>query len=113
MTTYWKPPVYGVHGRETQWLNNTVQSHDMFCGCDSPFEHLILAYAKRSHLYGATPNSLEKIQKCLTFTEDKNTQTDGSSEEETENGGPEGDLNFGDLERLFEEDGPFTENAEG
>ncbi len=109
MSLYWKPPVYGVEGREVQWLNNTVQSHDIFCGCDDPFMHLVFAFAKRSTRFGISKNSLQQMQKCLTTSEEKGTQTDGSTDSEEETGGPEGDLNFGDLEKLFEQDGELTE----
>lgn len=112
MTTFWKPPVYGVEGRIVQWLNNTVQGHDMICGCDTPVQHLIFEFAKRSSHYGLTAENLNNMTKCLTFTEEKDTQTDSTSEEEHD-GGPEGDLTFGDLDKLFEGDDPFTADATG
>lgn len=113
MSLFWKPPVYGVEGREVQWLNNTVQAHDMFCGCDEPFKHFVFAFAKKSHRYGITADNLDQMRKCLTTTEDKETQTDGSTDTEPEDGGPEGDLTYGDLAQLFEQDGDFTEEDKG
>lgn len=113
MSVFWKPPLYGVSGREVQWLNNTAQAHDMFCGCDEPFQHFIYSFAKRSHNYGITTENLRSMQKCLTTTEEKGTQTDTSTDTDDDTGGPEGDLTTGELEKLFAEDGDFTENHTG
>lgn len=113
MSAFWKPPQYGVQGRTIQWLNNTVQAHDIFCGCDEPFEHFIFAFAKSAGNYGITPEQLKRIQKCLTTTEDKEIQTDGTTGTDEEDGGPEGDLTTGELEKLFAEETPFAEENTG
>lgn len=109
----WKPPVYGVAGRELQWLNNTIQAHDMFCGCDNPALHFIEILAKKSTHFGLNATQLTKIEKCLFGTATKETQTDSSGESADETTGPEGALEFGDLEKLFEQDGTFEEPTTG
>lgn len=113
MSTFWKPPLYGVQGRELQWLNNTVQAHEIFCGCDTPIQHFVFAFTKRATNYGLTADNLDSMRKCLTFTQDAGTQTDGTSDEEDGIGGPEGDLSPGDLDKLFEGDDPFTTEDTG
>lgn len=106
----WKPPQYGIRGRETQWIGSIIQTHDCFCGCEDPLKHLITAASRRGGLYSIDEKKAKTILKCLsTTTEDGATQTSG----EEDVGGPEGDLDFGDLEKLFEEDGPLTENDAG
>lgn len=106
----WKPPQYGIRGRENQWIGSIIQTHDCFCGCDDPLKHLIYTATKRGGLYGLKEDTAKTILKCLsTKTEDGSTQTSG----EEDAAGPEGDLDFGDLEKLFEEDGPLTEDADG
>ncbi len=109
----WKPPVYGVQGREIQWLNNTVQAHEIFCGCNNAALHFIQVLAKKSTHFGLEAADLTKIQQCLFGTATKETQTDSTGETEDENTGPEGNLDFGDLEKLFEDDGTFEEPTTG
>lgn len=109
MSKLWKPPVFTNSQLELQWINNTVQAHELFCGCTAPLQHFFQTCIKKSSYLGINKNNL---QKCLTFTETTGTQTDGTSEEDNA-AGPEGDLIYGELEKLFENDGEFKEEDEG
>lgn len=82
MSKYLKPTLYEGRALENQWINDIFTSHDLFCGCLKPIEHL---------------NHIINQQKCLRFEDVATT---------TEIGGPgdENDLGIeeGDLDKLFE-----------
>lgn len=40
MSKFLKPCLYSGKGVEGQWINNICGSHDLFCGCCNPFDHL-------------------------------------------------------------------------
>ncbi len=107
MPKYWMPPVYNVEGRNQQWLNNIVGMHDVWCGCNKPFVHLFHTLITKNGFNQLTPTEIQEIKQCLGPTSDKGTSTE---EKDTEKDGPEGDLTFGDLEKLFEEDGEFPDD---
>lgn len=107
----WKPPQYGVRGRENCWISSILQGHDTFCGCDKPFLHLIKRAAKEDGLLGLNREEAIKILQCPTT---QTTKEDGAlCTTATEKDGPEGDLTEGDLERLFEEEDPFSSDDTG
>ncbi len=86
MSKYFEPPNYGIKGLELQWINNTVQSHDLICGCTKPFKHLQDILQTRG------------TQLCLTAggtTEDKDDPKDGDAVDH---------LLEGELEDLFSKD---------
>ncbi len=99
----WLPPIYNVSGREQQWVNSIVNMHDTFCGCDGPFHHLIYILQKKGGFNQLTAKEENNIKKCLTTPTEPTTDAATSTAEE--NGNPEGDLDFGDLEALFSEGG--------
>ncbi len=108
----WKPTKYGLKAKETNWLNGTVTIHDTFCGCNEPMLHFIKALTNRGGLYTSEPEELRKlIEECLT------TGTNGNTEKITtlagNIGGPEDVLDGVDIEKLFENDGPSTSDADG
>lgn len=95
MSMFWKPTPYGPRERETHWINFCVKNHDLFCGCDTPADHLLYALTERSGKLQTSKQALENATKCLT------TQDGG----ETATGGEDAlDLLDGELERLFEND---------
>lgn len=107
----WKPPQYGVRGRENCWISSILQGHDTFCGCDKPILHLINRAVKEEGLLGLNKEQATKLQKCLTT---ENTKEDGAlTTTATEKDGPEGDLMDGELEKLFEEEDPFSSEDTG
>ncbi len=106
----WCPPLYGTRGQELQWLQGTLQNHDTFCGCKNPILHLIKIGLRHGGVQEFTEDNLKTFVKCHLTTEDT-TETDGKEPEDTP--GPEGDLDFGDLDKLFEEEDPFTEESTG
>lgn len=104
------PSIYNVKGRATQWINSIVSGHDCWCGCDKPFFHLFYLLQKQEGFNQLTAQEEKDIKKCLTST--TTTTADVGTATDQENGGPEGDLDFGDLDQLFAEDGP-GEDAQG
>lgn len=110
MTT-WIAPKYGVRARETNFINQTIAAHDNFCGCDTPIKHLLNATITRGGIFGLTDSENNLLRKCLGGTETDGT--DGTTEENQDSLGPEGDILEGELQKLFEEDGPFTEEDIG
>ena len=88
MSDYLKPTAYQGRALELQWMNTTVNCHDLMCGCMKPVEHLQYLISTTSGL------------KCLPSTA---TATDG--------GDPGTDavdvLEPGDLDTLFADD--FTD----
>lgn len=103
MSFPWMPPIYNVKGRTTQWINSCVSTHDCFCGCDKPLYHLIYELQKQGgfHQIGVEEENL--IKKCLgTRTV---ATTDASTTTAPEEPELEGDINIGDLELLFAENG--------
>ncbi len=85
MSHYLREPLYKGRSLDQQWLNNIVSSHDLMCGCSTPFKHL------------------KDILKCRG-------DTDGEEEDKDHGTSlvPEDGFDAGDLETLFEE--PFTED---
>lgn len=112
MSKLWKPSQYGVRAKETHWLNFTIAGHDLWCGCDTPLLHLLKAANERGGIFGLPQQQLEKLIKCLSSTEATGDHGDTTTEENTKD--PEDDIiNPGDLEKLFEEEDPFTEDSDG
>lgn len=82
MSKFLKEPIYSPRQLEQQWLNNTVQSHALICGCEEPFNHL---------------QYLLKKEKCH-LTKDIGIGTN-------QNGNEDADdfvLDDGDLQKLFD-----------
>lgn len=82
MSKFLTPPCYNGRALETQWMNNIFQSHDLFCGCLEPINHLTF---------------LINQQKCHRSTlDDADGQGKGKDTEEI-------GVDIGDLEELFKE----------
>ena len=83
MSEYLKPCLYKGKAVEQQWINGIYTSHDLFCGCNDPIQHLAAI--------------LKPKQLCLpSTTEDAGTQTHGEEKDY--------DLEEGDLDALFAND---------
>nr|ALN98250.1 ORF2 [Gorilla anellovirus] len=108
MSDVWKPSVYGVNGRELQWLNGTLNNHDSFCGCDNPVFHFFCIVTRRGTTLGLNKKALKTIQKCLTTGKETSDgeETGGAASTHT----PEDGFDFGDLETLFAKE---DDTAEG
>lgn len=85
MSSYYSKPLYTPKNLELQWLNNTVSSHDLWCGCNKPWKHLQEILQSRG------------TQICLTGTVD-------DKDAGTQTGDDDLDLAPGELERLFAEE---------
>lgn len=83
MSSYLKPCLYKGKAVEQQWINGIYNSHDLFCGCNDPIQHLAAI--------------LKPKQLCLpsTSTEEDPGKDGGDAVE---------DLEPGVLETLFSED---------
>lgn len=103
MSFPWMPPIYNIRGRTTQWMNSIVSTHETFCGCDKPFYHLIYELQKNNGFHQITTEEEKLIKKCLGIpgitTADASTDTNEKENQDVD------DLDVGDLERLFAEDG--------
>lgn len=99
----WLPPIYNVSGREQQWVNSIVNMHDTFCGCTGPFYHLMYILQKKGGFNQLTTKEENQIKKCLSIH--SGDCTDAATTTEPADGGPEGDIDFGDLDALFSENG--------
>lgn len=108
----WKKPEYGIKGRELCWLNSTIQSHDCFCGCNDPISHMIKLCIDKGGVFNFNIENAKKILSCQSTD---TTQNAGSGETgtEKEDSGPEENLDFGDLERLFAQDTDFEDENSG
>lgn len=91
MSKHLKPCCYEGRALELQWKNSIYTSHDLFCGCLQPIEHLKSICKEEWHTTTKTTG---------TTTEDDHTATDKEDYVFTE----------GDLNALFEND---TEDATG
>ncbi len=40
MSDYIKPCLYKGKALNNQWMNSILNSHDLFCGCTEPIDHL-------------------------------------------------------------------------
>lgn len=47
--TYFQPPKYNHEGRERLWLDGCLLTHDSWCGCDTPFIHLLNCMVPPGH----------------------------------------------------------------
>lgn len=84
---------FGPRALQLQWLNTIVTTHAMICSCEKPFKHL--------------ENLLQQQDaKCLFITEGEGTSGQEQTGKENKDSG-EDVLDYGDLDKLFEED--FTE----
>lgn len=80
MTSHLKPCLYNGRGINNQWMNLIYTSHDLFCGCLHPIEHL---------------KGILKEQECPTT--EKTTIKTTSKED-----GDDFHIDAGDLENLFD-----------
>lgn len=88
--------------KQLKWMNGLCYLHDNFCDCYNPLAHTVsLIIEKEPKIQFSAPEK-KLIEKCLSGEDDTAiVHTDGDA----------GDIQPGDLEKLFEE--PFGEDAEG
>lgn len=92
MTSFFEKTAYTARQLENQWMNNTYNSHDLFCRCKDPILHFIAVVNRNS----SAPKPEKDVQniKCLI------TGTTATTHGEEEDAG----FTDGDLEKLFAED---------
>lgn len=101
-TPFFEPPNYNLDGRQQLWINVCLNSHDTWCGCDTPLVHLLTCLLPPGHKdRNLTVEELiaKNYQKKWPSggTEDAagtNQETTGTEREDTQE----------DLEKLFSED---------
>lgn len=109
---YYKEPTAHARWRLLQWVNSTVSSHDAICDCDRALDHLF------SLVYCPLGENIQQQLKKKGFHPEKRCLTssdpvgDATGEGLTE-GGPEGDIEPGELEELFAETGEEEETTTG
>lgn len=86
MSKFQKPALYQKRALDLQWINLIHSSHDLFCGCTTPIDHL-QDILKQPSCHSGTKDSTK--EENTTLTEDIG-------------------LSPGDLEKLFEEDDDGT-----
>lgn len=103
MSSYYKKSKYTAREQETAWLNITVATHDMFCFCDQPWNHLLQGVLQRGSTFELDKKSIRLMQKCLISTKEDGDDPEqpSTSEKDTANDGL--DLMDGELEELFAE----------
>lgn len=61
----WQPPKYNCEGRTQLWVDACLQTHDSWCGCDSPAIHLLSCLLPPGHKdRGFTVEELITRQQC-------------------------------------------------
>lgn len=96
----WKPTPFGPRARDLQWINSTMTTHDLYCGCDHPPQHLLLVLLTHSSKLGLQKEHIENTQKCLGFGEEG---VDGTRTTTTAVTHEEDYIEDGDLAALFDE----------
>lgn len=104
----WQAPQYGIKGRQNQWINSIMASHDCWCGCHDPVYHLCKAAIKQGGIYNCNIQNLKKLLCQFDTTEEDGTKTHSNDTTKEDF-----DIDTGDLEKLFEQDSPLTENDDG
>lgn len=100
-SSYYKKTKYTSREQETAWLNIVIATHDMFCFCDTPWNHLLQGVLQRGSTFKLDAKSIRLMQKCLISTTDAGTDPEQptTSKDDTANAGL--DLLDGELEELF------------
>lgn len=49
MTTFYKPTPYNGDTKCQMWMSILSDSHDMHCGCDQPFAHMLSSIFPEGH----------------------------------------------------------------
>ena len=93
-------PNYSTKQKENVIINGFIHQHDCFCTCNEPAFHCASILLKKLGPELSTQNK-KQLQQCL------GTTTDTTAAE----GGDVDNLDFGDLDKLFEED--VTEDNDG
>lgn len=96
-TEMFSPPKLSTKQQKLQLVNAFITSHDLVCHCKNPGYHSLLIATEQIGKE-LTPKEKTQIKQCL-------------GEEDTTGDGAEGDLGYGDLDKLFAED--FTEEDAG
>lgn len=40
-TAFFEPPTYNLDSKQQIWIDGIINSHDIWCGCDSPIAHML------------------------------------------------------------------------
>lgn len=103
MSDYFKKTKYSPREQETAWLNITVASHDMFCFCDQPWNHLLQGVLQRGSTFELDKKTIRLMQKCLISTKENGGDQEPTTETNTAKDDGDFDLDEGELEKLFED----------
>lgn len=105
MYSLWKNPTSSKRQQELAWIGIVNSTHDQFCHCDDPTNHLLYCLNKFSGFQKPEPE-IRNIQCLLTGITPTTEEKDTKIEEE-------GGFYDGELEKLFEEgDTEQKENAD-
>lgn len=75
-------------------MNSMVHTHDMFCDCPTPLQHIVILIFQQEPQLDFKPLEIDLIKKCLTGERGDVTATDHDAD----------GLEEGTLEDLFKED---------
>lgn len=100
-SSFYKKTEYTPREQETAWLNIVNATHDMFCFCNTPWNHLLQSVLQRGSTFELDPKSIRLMQKCLISGKEdggnpEKEETTTNTKEETGF-----DIDAGDLEKLF------------
>lgn len=87
-----RPTYYNSTAKDQQLINCMVGQHDLVCGCEEPTAHLAFLLITKAKPTNFTPEEKQQLKKCLDIGEDPTIKEDIDT------------VDFGDLEKLFEED---------
>lgn len=102
MSSFFKESKYNNFQKDTQWLNNIIGCHDIYCFCDHPWMHLLESLLQRGSKFELSNKEVRIIQKCLISIA-KDGEEHGQ-ENPTTSGKDDDDFNLdeGDLQQLFD-----------
>ncbi len=108
-TGFFEPPKYNLDGRQQLWVDGILNSHDVWCGCDSPIAHLLNhllppGHKDRKLTVDQLINQAYK-QKCHFGGEEETGGTShvhtATEEEDGQKEDPEGDYTGEEIELLL------------
>lgn len=103
MSSFYKPSEYTPFQKETQWLNDIHQTHDLFCWCNDPWKHLMQCLLMRGNQFNLSAKDTRILQKCLISTKETGEDQEPTTEKTTTEEDNVLDLEDGELEKLFAE----------
>lgn len=75
MSTRLKPCKASLKQNNLKWMNSMVHTHDFFCDCPNPLQHIVILIFQQEPDIDFTPIEKDIIRKCLGDTTTETTAT--------------------------------------